>query len=195
MKEIVFANIINYMADYLLPEQMKQLEFALETKFKDYKILKSVSQAAEDSVSNQQFLQQFLAAKKVENCSFRTIAYYKYVLNAALENITKDVRYVTADDIRSLLTDFKNTHNCGSISMENLRRVLSSFYNWLEEESFIIRSPLRKIHHIKMVKEVKDGFSEDEIEELKFASSKFLRDKCIINLLLCSGMRVGELVL
>lgn len=79
------------------------------------------------------------------------------------------------------------------MTIDNIRRILSSFFSWLEDEDFIVKSPVRRIHKVKTAKVVKDTYT-DEALELMRDNCKTARDLAMIDLLASSGMRVGELV-
>ena len=138
-------------------------------------------------------LSKFLDAKRVEGCSNRSLKYYRYILASALGDIGKPIRRVTTDDLRQYLNRYADEHGISKASSDNIRRVLSSFFSWLEEEDFIMKSPMRRIHKIKGEKTIKDPFSDEDVEHIKDACTS-LRDIAIVDILLSTGMRVGELV-
>ena len=143
--------------------------------------------------NNDEVLERFVKAKKVEGCSERSLHYYGFILKAALLALEKPIRRITTDDIRSYLNEYSETHKISKASADNIRRVLSSFFSWLEEEDFIMKSPMRRIHKIRSEKTIKEPFSDEDVEHLK-QGCKNLRDAAIVSLLLSTGIRVGELV-
>lgn len=144
-------------------------------------------------LKNQDFMNMFLSAKDIEGCSKRTIKYYKDIIEKFLSNIGKSIKEITTDDIRLYLAYYKENSNCNTVTMDNLRRVFSSFFAWLENEDYIIKSPVRRIHKVKTAVTVKETFSDENIEKMRDNCSN-IRELAIIELLLSTGMRVGELV-
>lgn len=135
----------------------------------------------------------FIAAKTVEGCSERTLRYYKTTLDKALLEIDLPVPQITTDDLRSYLESYQRTGKTSQITVDNVRRILSSFFSWLEEEDHIVKSPMRRIHKVRSCKTVKATFTDEELEEMRDNCGN-TRDLALIDLLSSTGMRVGELV-
>lgn len=142
---------------------------------------------------NLEYLTMFLNAKKLEGCSERTIQYYKVTIRHFLKLITEPIRKITTEQIRQYLVDYQAINNCSKVTVDNVRRNVSSFFSWLEEEDYILKSPMRRIHKIKTTKTVKNTITDEEIERLR-DQCDCKRDLAIIDLLYSTGMRVGELV-
>lgn len=145
------------------------------------------------ATNNEEYLQMFLNAKKIEGCSERTIQYYRVTVERFLKVVQKHIPKVTAEEIRQYLVEYQSVNNCSKTTMDNIRRNLSSFFSWLEEEDYILKSPMRKIHKIRAPKIVKTIISDEEIEKLRDACTE-IRDLAVIDLLYSTGIRVGELV-
>lgn len=135
----------------------------------------------------------FLNAKKVEGCSERTLDYYGSTITKLIDTITEPIRKTTTDDIRQYLSEYQSINNCSKTTVDNVRRNISSFFTWLEEEDYIIKSPMRRIHKIKTAKPVKETISDEDIEKLR-DGCRSMRDLAIIDLLYSTGIRIGELV-
>lgn len=144
-------------------------------------------------MSNEDYLNMFLSAKDIEGCSPKTLKYYKDILVKFIKKTEKSIKDVTTDDIRLYFVNYKNNNNCGASTMDNIRRVFSSFFAWLEEEDYIVKSPARRIHRVKSTITVKEAFSDENIETLR-DKCKTIRELAIVELLMSTGMRVGELV-
>lgn len=144
-------------------------------------------------MSNEDYLNMFLSAKDIEGCSSKTLKYYKDIILKFIKKIEKPIQEITTDDIRLYFSQYKSRNGCGLATMDNIRRVFSSFFAWLEDEDYIVKSPVRRIHRVKSTIAVKEAFSDENIEVLR-DECKSIRELAIIELLLSTGMRVGELV-
>ncbi|MDB6238435.1 site-specific tyrosine recombinase/integron integrase [Lactobacillus amylovorus] len=181
-----FIEIINDMADVLNAAQLKRLqEVLLKRLVKD--------EPEKKKISNQEYLNKFLEAKKIEGCSERTIKYYKVTVEQLLKKVLHPIRKVTTEQMREYLFDYQKINNCGKTTIDNVRRNISSFFSWLEEEDYILKSPMRRIHKIRAEKLVKNVITDEDIERLRDGCD-CLRDVAMIDLLYSTGIRVGELV-
>ncbi len=180
------VEILNEMSEYLSVSQMKKLQEVIIRVF-------SEKDVAKQQIDNSEFLKLFLEAKKIEGCSERTIQYYRVTIEKMLQKVTIPVRKITTEDMRDYLAGYQQVNNCSKVTVDNVRRNISSFFFWLEEENYILKSPMRRIHKIKTNKQVKETISDEDIEKLRDAC-KCTRDLAIIDLLYSTGMRVGELV-
>lgn len=152
-----------------------------------------VDAEAKKDVSNEEALEMFLASKTLEGCSERTIRYYKTTVQAALKEINKSYLLISSSDIREYLSGFQDKGKAGKVTIDNVRRVISSFFSWLENEDYISKNPVRKIKKFKTGKKVKDTYSDESIEMLREHAGS-IRNLSIIDFLCSTGVRVGELV-
>ena len=178
--------VINEMAEVLNISQLKRLQEVMLKHFVE-------KEADSQNVSNEEYLKKFLEAKRIEGCSDRTINYYSTTIDHMLNFVTEPIRRITTEELRSYLVDYQKINNCSKVTVDNVRRNISSFFSWLEEEDYILKSPMRRIHKIKTTKTVKTIISDEGVELLR-DNCKQVRDLAIIDLLYSTGMRVGELV-
>ena len=178
------------MLGVLNNEQMSQLRKVLDYTFRDINVS---SKNNEECSGNSELIDIFLSAKRVEGCSDKSMHYYRSTLNNAIRKIGKNIRHITTDDLRSYLNDYQLTSGATKVTVDNIRRILSSFFSWLEDEDYIVKSPVRRIHKVKVGKTVKETYSDEALEQMR-DHCEGIRDLALIDLLASTGMRVGELV-
>ena len=154
------VKVLNEMSEYLTIAQMKKLQEVILEAFSENEIEKS-------SISNDDFLQMFLDAKKIEGCSERTLQYYYTTVAHMLSKMETPVRKITTEEIRTYLSEYQGNSHCTNVTIDNIRRNISSFFSWLEEEDYILKSPMRRIHKIKTKTVVKSVISDEGIEKLR----------------------------
>lgn len=189
MKKQIINDIEQKMRSVLNNEQRKRLEEVLEYAFYGIEIIKTDN----DEKSKMDYSNIFVSAKRVEGCSERTLNYYKTTIDNMLNSVNKKVNNIETDDLRKYLADYQLNNQCSKVTIDNVRRILSSFFAWLEDEDYIIKSPTRRIHKIKTMKTVKETYSDEELEEMR-DSCEEIRDLALIDFLSSTGVRVGELV-
>ena len=187
MKNAVIPEIKQRMTPYLNDFQIDQLSEVLEICLQEYL-------AEADPIKQPDIIQTFLAAKRVEGCSDKTLTYYDSTIRNVLKSTGKAVQDITTDDLRIYLDFYQTNNGVSKVTIDNIRRILSTFFAWLEDENFIIKSPVRRIHKVKTCKTVKETYS-DEFLELMRDNAESIRDLAMIDLLASTGIRVGELVL
>lgn len=180
------VTILNKMSEYLSIAQMKKLQEVMLDAF-------SGRIEKQKQISNREYLKMFLAAKTIEGCSKRTIQYYRVTIEKMLTVMNQPIRKITTEDMRSYLSRYQEWNGCSKVTVDNVRRNISSFFSWLEEENYILKSPMRRIHKIKTNQQVKEIITDEDIERLR-DSCKCKRDLAMIDLLYSTGIRVGELV-
>lgn len=180
------VTILNEMSEFLSVPQMKKLQEVMLRTFAE-------KEQVRKQVDNSEYLKMFLDAKKVEGCSERTLQYYRVTIERMIKSTSVPVRKITTEDMRYYLSEYQKLNNCGKVTVDNVRRNLSSFFSWLEEENHILKSPMKRIHKIKTNQQVKDIITDEEIEKLRDGCS-CNRDLAMVDLLYSTGIRVGELV-
>lgn len=193
MKNQIINEITQQMLPVLNNFELEKLQTALNLCLENYEIAEIKS----DNVSNynnQYFIELFLGAKKIEGCSYKTLKYYRATINNTLNSINKEVKNIVTDDLRKYLTKHQEEHSSSRVTIDNIRRILSSFFAWLEDEDYIVKSPVRRIHKIKTGTNIKETYSDETLELMRDKCTE-LRDLAMIDILASTGMRVGELVL
>lgn len=181
------------MSGTLTVDQMAQLNSVLLQTISKYTVIEDGDKVKEDFASNNRLLEIFLSAKLVEGCSAKTIKYYETTVKQLFKYMPKSVKEYTTDDLRAYLAVFQKKHKSSKVTIDNIRRIFSSFFSWLEDEDFILKSPVRRIHKVKTGEQVKEVITDENLERLR-DNCKCPRDLAIIDLLASTGMRVGELV-
>lgn len=175
----------------LNPQQLKAVEQTVVLILEDFEIYKKSTDKGESSDNG--LIDRFISAKKVEGCSQRTLKYYETTITHAVTNIGKNILRIDTDDLRQYLSNYQEQRSSSKNTIDNIRRILSSFYAWLEDEDIVIKSPVRRIHKVKSGSVIKNTFSDEELEIIRDNCDN-IRDLAMIDLLSSTGMRVGELV-
>jgi site-specific recombinase XerD len=191
MKQNLITDVVQGMLAFLNNAQIEKLQEVLQYALVNYDV---VQRGDDTEEVEQDFLEQFLSAKSVEGCSEKTLKYYKATIKSMLIHINKDVRHIVTDDIRGYLTKYQFERNSSKVTIDNIRRILSSFFSWLEDEDYILKSPVRRIHKIRTSTCIKETYSDETLELMRDSCTE-LRDLAIIDILASTGMRVGEMVL
>ncbi len=191
MKQNLITDIIQGMLPYLNNSQSRQLQEVLQCSLAAYEVKENTNK---DKSLEQNFVELFLSAKRIEGCSEKSLKYYKSTILAMLATLEKDVKYIVTDDIRGYLIEYQEKNNSSKVTIDNIRRILSSFFSWLEDEDYILKSPVRRIHKVKTGTNIKETYSDEALELMRDKCTE-LRDLAMIDMLASTGMRVGEMVL
>jgi len=191
MKDKLITQIQSRMASSLNMQQLEDLRKVLTAAFSNVEVLESKS--ATVSETNESLMEVFISAKRIEGCSEKSLKYYEMTIQNMIGKIEKPVREIATSDLRTYLSNYQETRNSSKVTIDNMRRIFSSFFSWLEDEDYILKSPVRRIHKIKTDKTIKETFSDEGLELLRDSCDK-IRDLAMIDLLASTGMRVGELV-
>ena len=193
MKKTLINQIQTEMAGILNNAQRQKLSEVLEHCFFNVDVVVLNNENFIQSNSNQTLKEEFLSAKQVEGCSERSVSYYSSTLDNLIKSLVKPFNQIETEDLRVYLSEYQKKNNASKQTIDNIRRILSSFFTWLEDEDYILKSPVRRIHKIKTTKQVKETYSDEALERLR-DNCKTIRDLAIIDILSSTGMRVGELV-
>ena len=191
VKQDLIKDIVQEMLPYLNNAQCEKLQEILKNTLMCYDVTENKQY---ENNSKQNFVELFLSAKRIEGCSERSLKYYKATIEAMLDELKIDVKHIVTDDIRGYLTDYQKKKKSSKVTIDNIRRILSSFFSWLEDEDYILKSPVRRIHKVKTGTNIKETYSDEALELMRDNCTE-LRDLAIIDILSSTGMRVGELVL
>lgn len=191
MKQKIITAVVQDMLPYLNNAQTEKLQEVLLHILWDYDISPSDGRADE---REQDLLALFLAAKRIEGCSEKSLKYYRATIQAMLDGIGKPIKEIVTEDIRQYLTNYQRERHSSRVTIDNIRRILSSFFSWLEDEDYILKSPVRRIHKVKTASNIKETYSDEALELMRDSCSE-MRDLAMIDLLASTGMRVGEMVL
>lgn len=190
MKEKVIKEIEQKMATILNNEQKEKLKEVLLYTFYNIEVISIKDELVEDTTD---YAKMFIAAKRIEGCSERTLNYYETTIKTMVDKLSKKVNSIETEDLRNYLSEYQAKNNCSKVTIDNVRRILSSFFAWLEDEDYIMKSPVRRIHKVKATQTVKETYTDEELEEMRDACIE-IRDLAMVDFLASTGVRVGELV-
>ena len=191
MKQNLINDVVQAMLPYLNNAQAEKLQEVIQHELFKYEISESKKK---DKEPENNFVELFLSAKRIEGCSEKSLKYYDATIRAMLEGVGKDTKYIETDDIRNYLTEYQTKRRTSRVTIDNIRRILSSFFSWLEDEDYILKSPVRRIHKVKTASSVKETYSDEALELMRDNCTE-IRDLAMIDMLVSTGMRVGEMVL
>jgi len=191
MKQKIIEEIVQQMLPYIDNAQLQKLQEVLEHSLFNYDVSGKATDTQDDS---RKLIDSFVYAKRIEGCSEKTLKYYRTTIEAMVEAIDKGVRHMQTDDLRAYLTEYQEKHGSSRVTIDNIRRILSSFFSWLEDEDHILKSPVRRIHKVKTATNIKETYTDEELEKMRDNCTE-LRDLAIIDMLASTGMRIGEMVL
>ena len=192
MKKQIITDVVQQMLPHLDNAQLKQLQKVLEHALFDCEITRQDEKEATNN--NPKLVDDFVAAKRIEGCSEKTLKYYRTTIDAMVTSIDKSIRHMQTEDLRTYLTDYQSKNQSSRVTIDNIRRILSSFFTWLEDEDYILKSPVRRIHKVKTASNIKETYTDEELEKMRDNCTE-LRDLAIIDMLASTGMRIGEMVL
>lgn len=194
MKEQLITEITRQMLPYLDNYQMEQLQETLSHCFWGVQVSpEEETDQIKEKETNSELLDMFISAKRVEGCSEKTLKYYQASIMRLFSTVDILAIRMRTDDLRGYLSEYQQTSQCSKSNIDNIRRILSSFFAWLEDENYILKSPVRRIHKIKSNQPVKETYTDESLEIMRDQCG-CLRDLALIDLLSSTGMRVGELV-
>ena len=193
MKDKLITEIQLKLAPILSLAQLEELCAVMAHSLRNFEIVEKNSDKLHDVTKNGELLETFISAKRIEGCSEKSLKYYESTIQPMINKADKPIREICTDDLRIYLADYQKERGLSKVTIDNMRRIFSSFFGWLEDEDYILKSPVRRIHKIKTDKTIKDTFSDEGLELLRDACVE-IRDLAMIDLLASTGMRVGELV-
>lgn len=192
MKQQIIIDVMQQMLPHLDNAQMQKLQKVLEIALFNCEITAQTEK--KDTDDNPKLIDAFVAAKRIEGCSEKTLKYYRITIETMVASIDKGIRHIQTEDLRSYLTDYQSKNQSSRVTIDNIRRILSSFFSWLEDEDYILKSPVRRIHKVKTATNIKETYTDEDLEKMRDNCTE-LRDLAMIDMLASTGMRVGEMVL
>jgi site-specific recombinase XerD len=193
MKQRVINEVMQEMLGSLNNVQLERLQEVLEHVLFNKEITEKEKET-DTGATNEQLLEAFLSSKRIEGCSEKSLTYYKKTTETMFIKVAKNVREMSTDDLRAYLTEYQRDKNTSKVTVDNIRRILSSFFSWLEDEDYIMKSPVRRIHRVRAASTIKETYTDEALEKMR-DNCKEARDLALIDTLASTGMRVGELVL
>ena len=190
MKQQIIIDVMQQMLPHLDNAQMQKLQKVLEYTLHGCEI----TVLEENDNDNSKLVESFISAKGIEGCSEKTLKYYRTTIETMLISVDKSIRYIQTEDLRSYLINYQNEKQSSRVTIDNIRRILSSFFSWLEDEDYILKSPVRRIHKVKTATNIKETYTDEDLEKMRDNCTE-RRDLAIIDMLASTGMRVGEMVL
>ncbi len=190
MKKELIKEIVQEMLPFLNNAQTEKLQDVIAHVLWKYDVFSSDIKSDEEP----DYVELFLAAKRIEGCSEKSLKYYESTIRTMIAAVDKSIKVIETDDIRNYLTKYQSQNNSSRVTIDNIRRILSSFFSWLEDEDYILKSPVRRIHKVKTISNIKETYSDEMLEQMR-DSCEEIRDLALIDILASTGMRIGELVL
>ncbi len=191
MKQNLINDILQAMLPYLNNEQAERLQAVMQHELFHYELFEK---EGIDNKTKLNLVELFLAAKRIEGCSEKSLKYYNTTISSMLSGVGKEIKHIETSDIRDYLTEYQKRKHSSRVTIDNIRRILSSFFSWLEDEDYILKSPVRRIHKVKAASNIKETYSDEALELMRDNCTE-LRDLAMIDMLASTGMRVGEMVL
>lgn len=193
MKEQIINEVLQQMLPCLNNAQSEQLKKVLQITLFNCEITETTKICDNQEEKNKRLTELFLSAKRIEGCSEKTLSYYKATIDIALREVGKEIKRIDTEDLRRFLTEYQAKKGSSKVTMDNIRRILSSFFSWLEDEDYIIKSPVRRIHKVKTSTVIKETYTDEALEKMR-DNCETARDLAMIDMLASTGMRVGEMV-
>lgn len=194
MANDLIIEITKGLENSLTISQTEELKNILSRCFLKYDISLKSEEIKQESLESKSLLEKFISAKEIEGCSSKTIDYYRNIIEKFISKSEKSIKSISTDDIRSYLSEYKEQNHSQLTTIDNMRRIFSSFFSWLEDENYIVKSPARRIHKVKTATVIKNTFSDENIEEMRDYCKNDIRNLVLLELLLSTGIRVGEVV-
>lgn len=193
MKEALIQSILGEMQKHIDCNQMVILKSTLQARLAAFDVKEIKCCENTFKTENEKLLKSFISAKKIEGCSEKTLNYYHKTIEHFLETIETYLTRIETEQIRNYLYSYQESHHSSKVTIDNMRRILSTFFAWLEDEDFISKSPVRRIHKVKTDSLVRETITDEQLEQLHDICTE-KRDLALVDVLASTGIRVGELV-
>ena len=130
MNKAFIKEVEQGMVGSLNNAQMEMLHNALTHALWGKAVIED-NKGAASCLDNAVYLDMFLAAKKVEGCSERSLRYYSFTMRHFFRRIEKCVKQIETSDLRAYLASYEEQNQVGKTTLDNIRRILSSFFSWM----------------------------------------------------------------
>lgn len=167
MKDELIDDVVREMLPHLDNSQAKQLKKVLKHHLECYDVQKGRGDAERMAEDNRGVVHAFISAKRIEGCSEKTLDYYRRTIEVMLDGVGKGISRIQTEDLRSYLTRYQADRKSSRVTIDNIRRILSSFFAWLEDEDFILKSPVRRIHKVKTASTIKETYTDEALETMR----------------------------
>ena len=167
MKQSLINDVLQAMLPYLNNEQAERLQVVMQHELFSYELIEKESKDKETKLN---LVELFLAAKRIEGCSEKSLKYYNSTICSMMNGVGKEIKHIETSDIRNYLTEYQKRKRSSRVTIDNIRRILSSFFSWLEDEDYILKSLVRRIHKVKAASNIKGTYSDEALE--------LMRDNC-----------------
>lgn len=192
-KELLLTNInCDLIESGFTPEQVKKISSIINDAMINYEVSEACRELALVDTDSERMLKMFLATKKIEGCSDKTVKRYAYIIKRMTDYFGIPTKDIAVNNLR-LYLGLLEADGKSLSTIAGIRDIFSSYFTWLHNESMIPNNPIINLGKIKREKKVRQPYSKVELEKLR-AGCKTKRDRAVLEFLSSTACRVGELV-
>ena len=193
MMDTFQSRLMEILQTYVDMHRMEEIEDDVTRLLYDYEIRQKNTEIVKGGGMNEKIVKNYIASLRLEGKSEKTVKQYFDAVTYFLCEIGKNIEDITTNDIRYHLASYRKNHSVSNTTVDNKRRYLSAFFQWMSAEEIIPKNPMLRIKRIKDRDRCRKSFSDEEIEMLRDSAGS-LANRAIIEFLLSTGCRVSELV-